>query len=63
MYWSTDNTLHDSSRALEKSDVSLQIEKVGESRDAELVCHMVSLKDAVAHLGTSNPSGIKTIEK
>ena len=60
---STDNTLHGSDRAEEKSDILLQIEKVPESNDGYLVCHVFSLKDAVAHLAVSDPSGILTIEK
>ena len=60
---STDNTLHGSGRALEKSGILLQIEKVAESNDGDLSCHVFSLEDAATHLAVSNPSGILTIEK
>ena len=60
---STDNTLHGSGRAVEKSDILLQIEKAAESSDGDLSCHVFSLEDAVAHLAVSNPSGILTIEQ
>ena len=60
---STDNTLHGSGRAVEKSDLLLQIEKVPEVSDGDLMCYMFSLEDAVAHLSVTNPSGILTIEK
>ena len=48
---STDNTLHSSGRAVEKSGILLQIEKVAESNDI------------VASLAVSDPSRILTIEK
>ena len=60
---STDNTLHDSGRAVEKSDILLQIEKVPETSNGDLTCYVFSLKDAVAHLSVTDPSGILTIEK
>ena len=60
---STDNTLHGSGRAVEKSGILLQIEKVAEGSDGDLTCHVFSLEDAVAHLAVSNSSGILTIEK
>ena len=60
---STDNTLHGSGRAVEKSDILLQIEKVAESNTGDLTCQEFSLEDAVAHLAVTNPSGILTIEK
>ena len=63
MHLSTDNTLHGCGRAVEKSDILLQIEKVAESNDGDLTYHVFSLQDAVAHLVLSDPSGILTIEK
>ena len=59
---STDNTLHGSGRG-KKSGILLQIEKVAESSDGNLICHVFSLEDAVAHLAVSDPNGILTIEK
>ena len=59
----TDNTLHDSGRAVEKSCILLQIKKVAESNDGNLICYVFSLDKAVAHLEVSDPSGILTIEK
>ena len=50
---STDNTVHGNSRAVEKSDILLQIKKAPE----------FSLEDAVDHLSVTNPSGILNIEK
>ena len=50
---STDNTVHGSSRAVEKSDILLQIKKAPE----------FSLEDAVAHLSVTNPSGVLNMEK
>ena len=60
---STDNTLHESGREVEKSGILLQIEKVPEAGDDDLMCYMFSLEDAMAHLSVTNPSGILTIEK
>ena len=60
---STGNTLHGSGRAVEKSDLLLQIEKVPEASDGDLMCYMFSLEDAVPHLSVTDPSGILTIEK
>ena len=60
---STDNTLHGSGRAVEKSGVLLQIEKAPEGSNGDLTCYVFSLKDAVAHLIVTNPSGILTTEK
>ena len=59
----TDNTLHDSGRAVEKSWILLQIKKVAESNDGNLICYVFSLDNEVAHLEVSDPSGILTIEK
>ena len=58
----TDNTLHGSGRTVEKSGILLQIEKVSEAC-GDLMCYVISLEDAVAHLSVTNPSGILTIEK
>ena len=60
---STVNTLHDSSRAVEKSSILLQIEKVPETSNGDLTCYVFSLEDAVAHLSVNDPTGILTIEK
>ena len=60
---STDNTLHGSGRIVEKSGILLQIEKVPETINGDLTCHIFSLEDAVAHLSVTDPSGILTIEK
>ena len=60
---STDNTLHGSGRAVEKSSILLQIEKEAESSDDDLTCLVFSLEDAVAHLAVSDASGSLTIEK
>ena len=60
---STDNTLHSSGRAVEKSGILLQIEKVPETVAGDLMCFVFSLEDAVAHISVTDPSGILTIEK
>ena len=60
---STNNTLHGSGRAVEKSGILLQIEKAPDTSNGDLTCHVFSLEDAVAHLSVTNPSGILTIEK
>ena len=59
----TDNTLHGSGRAVEKSGILLQIKKVAESNYSDLTCHVFSFEDTVAHLAVSDPSRILTIEK
>ena len=41
---STDNTLHGSSRAVEKSGILLQIEKAPETSNGDLTCYVFSLK-------------------
>ena len=55
----TDNTLHCSGRAVEKSGILLQIEKTPETSGGDLTCHVFSLEDAVAHLPVTDPSGIE----
>ena len=60
---STDNNLHSSRRAVEKSGIILQIEEVPEASDGDLMCYVFILEDAVAHLRVTDPSGILTIEK
>ena len=55
----TDNTLHASGRAVEKSGILLQIESSG----SDLTCNVFSLEDAVAHLSVTNPGRILTIKK
>ena len=59
----TDNTLHGSGRAVEKSGILLQIEKAPETSNGDLKCYVFSLEDAVFHLSVTSPSGILTIEK
>ena len=46
----TDNTLHGSSRTVEKSGILLHINKVPEASDGDLTCYVFSLADTVAHL-------------
>ena len=60
---STDNTLHDSGRMVEKSGILLQIEKVPEASNGDLTCYVFSLEDAVAHVSVTDPSDILTNEK
>ena len=60
---SADNTLQGSGRAVEKSSILLQIEKVPEASNGDLTCYVFSLEDAVAHLNVTDLSGIFTIEK
>ena len=60
---STDNTLHGSGRAVEKSGILLQIEKVPETSNGDLTCYVFSLEDAVAHLSITNRSSILMTEK
>ena len=57
------NILLGSGRAVEKSRSLLQIEKAAESSDGDLLCHLLRLEDAIAHLITSDPCEISTIEK
>ena len=62
---SIDNRLYGSGRRVEKG-ILLQIEKVPESSDGELTCHMFSLEGALAQLSViKNPGSdsILTIEK
>ena len=60
---STDNTLHGSGRAVEKSGILLQIEKAPEVSNGDLPCYVFSLEDTVAHLNVINSDGILTTEK
>ena len=60
---STDNTLHGSCRTVEKSGILLQIEKIPETSNGDLICYEFNHENAVAHLSVTNPSGILTIEK
>ena len=59
----SENTLHGSSRAVEKTGILLQTEKTPEASNGDLTCYVFSFEDAVAHLSVTNPSGILTIEK
>lgn len=60
---STDNTLPGSSRTVEISDILLQIEKVAEGSDGDIICRVFSLEDAVVDATIRDLSGILTIEK
>ena len=60
---SIDNTLHDSGRAVEKSDILFQIEKVPEGGGGDLTCYLFSLEDVLVHISVTDSSGILTIEK
>ena len=60
---STDNTLHGSGRAVQKSGILLQIEKAPEASNGDLTCYVFSIEDAVAHVSVTEPSRILTIEK
>ena len=60
---STNNTLHGSGRAVEKSGILLQIKKAPETSGGDLTCYVFSLEDAVAHMSVTDPNGILTIEK
>lgn len=63
-HFNTDDNLHGSGKVLEKHGVLHQIEKAAESRsDADLKCQFFSPKDMLAHLATSEPSGISNINK
>ena len=57
------DTCHGSGKAVEKSDILLQIENAPETSGGDLTFCIFSLEDAVAHLTVTNPSGILTIEK
>ena len=59
---SNDNRLHGSGKKVERSGILWQIERAADASDGELVCHVFSLEDAVAHLNTSSGE-ILTIEK
>ena len=60
---STDNTFHGSGRTVEKSGILLQIEKVPETSNGDLICYVFSLEDAMPHLSVTNPSDILTTEE
>ena len=60
---STNNNLHGSDRAVEKSGILLQIEKALEASNGDLPCYVFSLEDAVAHLSVTDPNGTLNIEK
>ena len=47
MRLSTDNTLHGTGRAVDKSGILLQIQKATESSDGDLICDVFSLEEAV----------------
>ena len=54
---STDSHLHRCSRPVEKSG------KAAETSDGDLICHVFSLDNVVAHFTTSNHSGNLSIDK
>ena len=60
---SIDNTLHGIGRAVEKSGILLEIQRVSGTSNDVLKCYVLSHEDAVTHLSVTNPSGILTIEK
>ena len=60
---STNNTLHGSGRAVEKSGILLQIEKAAETSGGDTTCCGFSLEEAVTHLSVTDLSGILTIGK
>ena len=60
---STNNILHGSGKAVEKSGILLQIRKAPEASGGDLTCHVFSLEDATAHLDVINPSGILATKK
>ena len=60
---STNNTLHGSGRAVEKSGILIEIEKAPEASNDDLTCYVFSLEDAVAHLSVTDPNSILAIEK
>ena len=60
---STDNTLHGSGRAVEKSSILLQTAKAAEASDGDFTSYMFRLEDVVAHLSVTNSKVILTTEK
>ena len=60
---STNNTLHGSGRAVEKSGILLQIVKAPESSNSDLTYYAFNLEDALTHISVTDSSGILTIEK
>ena len=60
---STDNTLHGSGMALDKSSILLHIGKAPEASNGDLTRYVFSFEDAFGHLSITDPSGILTIEK
>ena len=59
----TNNILHGSGRAVEKSGILLQIEKASETSGDDPICHVFSHEDTTAGLNVADPSNILTIEK
>ena len=59
----TNSALYGNGRAVEKSGILLQVEKELETTGGDLTCYVFSLEEAVAHISTSDPSGILTTEK
>ena len=56
---STDNSFYGS----EKKPTLIQIVKATKSSNGNITCHVFSFEDAVAHLATSYPNEILTIER
>ena len=57
-----DNTLHGRGRAVETSGILVAIKNVPEA-SGDLMCYVLSLEDALAHLSVTAPGGILMIEK
>ena len=63
MHFGTNHTFQVSDRAVERSSILLEIEESADTSDGDFKHHAFSLHNAVAHLTTTNPSGILSIEK
>ena len=59
---SIENILHGDGRVIDQG-MALQIEKASEASGGGLICYVFSLENAVAHISTTDPDGILTIEK
>ena len=59
---STENTLHSSGRAVEKSGILLQIEKAAETSGGDLTRYVFSFEDTVAYISVNENSEILTTE-
>ena len=61
-YSSIENTLHGNGRVIEQS-IILPIKKASEPGGDDLMCYVLSLEDAGAHISLTHPDGILMIEK